>query len=273
MAAKRWLMLLALALCAQSALAGRLVELGVFDRADGRRLPVHWHQGSAYIAGQPGHEYRLMLRNRTAARVLAVVSVDGVNVITGQSADPAQSGYVVAPYGTLEIAGWRKSLAQTAAFYFTDLADSYAARTGRPDNVGVIGVAVFREKRLPPPAPIGREAFPGAAGDSAAGKPSAPAASAAAPGRQSNELRREEAEAKSRLGTGHGQREHSQARYVSFERATSYPAEVVQLRYDSREHLVALGVIREPGSCRWPCPQPFPGFVPDPGGPISHFSS
>jgi hypothetical protein len=30
---------------------------------------------------------------------------------------------------------------------------SYAARTGRPDHVGVIGVAVFREK-LPPPPPV-----------------------------------------------------------------------------------------------------------------------
>ena len=41
--------------------------------------------------------------------------------------------------------GSEAALSQTAAFYFTDLADSYAARTGRPDNVGVIGVALFRE--------------------------------------------------------------------------------------------------------------------------------
>ena len=36
-----------------------------------------------------------------------------------------------------------------AAFYFTELENSYAARTGRPDNVGVIGVAVFRKKPEP----------------------------------------------------------------------------------------------------------------------------
>ena len=182
MSKKRWLPLLMLALgtlTAQSALAGRLVELSVFDRADSRRLPVYRHGDSAYVAGQPGHEYRLVLRNRTGARVLAVVSVDGVNVVTGQGADPSQSGYVIAPHGRLEIKGWRKSLAQTAAFYFTDLSDSYAARTGRPDNVGVIGVAVFREKRRPPPAPIAREAFPGAPGEAGAAKRSAPA-----PGRQ-----------------------------------------------------------------------------------------
>ena len=53
------------------------------------------------------------------------------------------------PWGSVEITGWRKSLERTAAFYFTDLGDSYAARTGRPQNVGVIGVAVFQEKAPP----------------------------------------------------------------------------------------------------------------------------
>ncbi|MDX1374272.1 MAG: hypothetical protein R3357_01840 [Burkholderiales bacterium] len=275
MIARTWLLLLALALCAPvapTAFAGRLVDLGVFDRADNRRLPVHRHGGHAYVAGQPGHEYRLELRNRTGTEVLAVVSVDGVNVITGETADPSQSGYVIAPHGKLVIQGWRKSLAQTAAFYFTDLADSYAARTGRPDNVGVIGVAVFRKKHVPPPAPIAREAFPGASGDAAAGKRAAPAEAPASPGRQSSEPHRDEAEAAARLGTGHGRREHSQARYVTFERASSRPAQLVELRYDSRANLVARGVIRAPAPCAWPCPQPFPGFAPDPGAPISQFS-
>jgi len=276
MTARQCLLLLMLALSSlgsQSALAGRLVELGVFDRADNRRLPVYRHAGASWVAGQPGHEYRLTLRNRSSAEVLAVISVDGVNVISGQSADPSQSGYVIAPYGKLVIQGWRKSLAQTAAFYFTDLADSYAARTGRPDNVGVIGVAVFRKKQLPPPVPIAREAFPGSPQDNGAGKRSAaPAESAATPGARSDELRPEEAENAPRLGTGHGRREHSQARYVQFERASSDPAEVVQLRYDSRANLVARGVIRAPAPCGRPCPTPFPGFAPDPDGPISYFS-
>lgn len=87
--------------------------------------------------------------------LLAVVSVDGVNVIAGQSADPSQSGYVVSSRASIDIQGWRRSLSQTAAFYFTSLPDSYAARTGRPEHVGVIGVAVFRKRQAPPPAPIG----------------------------------------------------------------------------------------------------------------------
>ena len=94
----------------------------------------------------PGHEYAVRIRNCTGGRVLVVTSVDGVNVISGDTAVAAQSGYVLDPWASVEIAGWRKSLDRTAAFYFTDLGDSYAARTGRPQNVGVIGVAVFQER-------------------------------------------------------------------------------------------------------------------------------
>ena len=225
-------------LCSGEALAlGGLADLTVYDRTEARRLLVYWHQGRAYVVGKPGNEYQITLRSRQED-VLAVVSVDGVNVITGETANPAQSGYVLGTHGALDIQGWRKSLAQTAAFYFTSLPDSYAARTGRPDDVGVIGVALFRRKQDP------QRIRPSA---------QAPAAGARA------------AEADSRLGTGHGRQETSYAEYVAFERATSAPAEVVTLYYDSYRNLVARGVIREPVAVP-PSPRPFPGFVPDPRG-------
>ena len=75
--------------------------------------------------------------------------VDGVNVVSGDTAAPSQSGYVLGAYECADIQGWRKNLSRTAAFYFTELPDAYATRTGRPQNVGVIGVAVFREKQPP----------------------------------------------------------------------------------------------------------------------------
>src|SRR6267378_5165279 len=232
---KSWKTLLAVAALSNAnyALAlGGLADLSVYDRTEGRQLAVHWHEGRAYVVGKPGNEYQVTLRSRSREEVLAVVSVDGINVITGQSADPAQSGYVLAPSGALEIRGWRKSLAQTAAFYFTSLPDSYAARTGRPDDVGVIGVAVFRKKQELSSAPISKS---------------------------------EARAADQGLGTGHGRREDSPARYVSFERATSAPAEVVTLYYDSHRNLLARGVIRQPVPVA-PLPRPFPDFVPDPRG-------
>jgi hypothetical protein len=67
------------------------------------------------------------------------------------------------------------------------------------------------------------------------------------------------------LGTGHGRREESHSRQVAFERATAKPVEVIRIRYDSRENLVAMGVIHTP---RPRVPDPFPdsrmGYVPDP---------
>jgi hypothetical protein len=228
---------LALCACTPALAVGGLAEVSVFDRSDGRRLPVYWHQGEAYVVGKPGNEYRIALRSRQGEDLLAVLSVDGVNVITGETAHPRQSGYVLGPHGRLEVKGWRKSLTRTAAFYFTALGDSYAARTGRPENVGVIGVALFR--RMPaPPQPI-------------SGIAPAPRAEARSG--------REAADAAAPLGTGHGRIETSHARHVLFERATATPAETVTLRYDSHRNLVALGVIRD--SRRQP--QPFPGFVPD----------
>ena len=216
------------------AFAQRLAEVSVYDRSEGRWLQVYRHEGRAYVVGKPGHEYQIRVTNRLREDLLAVVSVDGVNVITGETAHPAQSGYVVSPHGSVEMQGWRKNLSQTAAFYFTALPDSYAARTGRPDDVGVIGVALFRRKQEPPVPSSPRIA------DSAAG-----------------------ARAESSIGTGHGRREHSPAVRVTFERATSAPAEMLTLHYDSYANLVARGVVREPAQVT---PRPFPGFVPDPRG-------
>jgi hypothetical protein len=88
------------------------------------------------------------LYNRSRGRLLNVVSVDGVNVITGETAAFHQAGYVLAPGQRYDVNGWRKSRREIAAFEFTSLPRSYAARTGRPDDVGVIGVAVFRENAL-----------------------------------------------------------------------------------------------------------------------------
>ena len=220
---------------------GRLADISIYDRTEGRWLPVYRQEGRAYIAGKPGHEYQIRLTNQVGEELLAVMSVDGVNIITGQSAHPSQSGYVLAPRGVLETNGWRRSLGQTAAFYFTSLPDSYAARTGRPHDVGVIGVALFRKKvRLPPHS----------------------VAPAEAP------MRRERgADAQSELGTGHGRYEHSPAVHVTFERATVDPAEVITVYYDSHANLVARGIIRAPiHGTPTPAPRPFPGFVPDPWG-------
>ncbi len=248
------LALSALVLAAPAFAADTLADVTIFDRGARRVLPVHWGAGQAFVAGSPGNEYAIRIRNRSNADVLAVVSVDGVNAVTGQTASPSQGGYVIPARGFLEVKGWRKSLERTAAFYFTDLGDSYAARTGRPDNLGVIGVALF--KRKPEPAVSFeekrlRQQAPARSADSAAG--GAPAEKA------------ERDAAEPQLGTGHGRNEASYARYVQFERESDSPNEVVTIRYDSRANLIALGVIPSPRPAPRYEPDPFPAaFVPDP---------
>lgn len=249
--------------------AGNLADVTVYDRAAGRILPTYYSDGRWYVAGKPGNEYEIRIRNQSGGDLLAVTSVDGVNVITGETASPAQSGYVLAPGDRLPIKGWRKDLSKVAAFYFTRLDDSYAARTGRPDNVGVIGVAVFKRKVEPPMVfeeeQKRREApLAGAAKDSAAGgnADAAPSGVPAQPGARAQNAPAEKLEKS--LGTGHGRIQASQVRYTSFERESESPNEVIAIWYDSHANLVARGVIPAPVPVPRD-PQPFPAsFVPDP---------
>jgi len=270
-----------LAGAAGASTGGRFADVEVYDRQDGSTLAVYEKDGRRYVVGTPGHEYSLRVRNLTGSRILAVTSVDGVNVVSGETASPDQSGYVVDAWGSVEIAGWRKSLQNTAAFYFTDLRDSYAARTGRPGNVGVIGVAVFRERDRPIAYKpqlrdkIARADAPAASPPDRLGaaNEAQPSSSAPLQSREESRLQKDsefdEGAGKrmaSPLGTGHGRSESSYATQVAFERASSSPTEVLTVNYDRRETLAAMGVIPRPYYARRG-PQPFPGavtFVPDP---------
>ena len=272
--------------------AGGLVDVQIVDRHLGQVLPAYRHRGVPYVAGQPGHRYAVRMVNRSSGRVLVVLSVDGINAISGETAAVSQTGYVLAPYASAEITGWRKNMTEAAAFYFTSLADSYAARTDRPDNVGVIGAAVYRERVVRPESraweppwssssresDVARDAARGA-GSGLAERRAAPSAQPApstdtaranvapVPAAPATESQRADSVAKlaqkaERLGTGHGEREHAPITHTAFERASSEPNEIVRVRYDSHANLVAMGVIRAPESVGEP--QPFARFVPDP---------
>lgn len=239
------------------------LDVEIYDRTNGQLLPLHRHRGEVYVAGEPGHEYEIRLRRRGPGRVLAVTSVDGVNVVTGETAATNQAGYVLDGWSATAIDGWRKSLDEVAAFYFTRLRNSYAARTGRPAHVGVIGVAMFREReRVEPLEHAWRGAAPPvAASPAAAADANAAAESASASG----ERRADSGAARQRLGTGHGGRRDSRVTHTRFERRSETPDAVLRIYYDSHERLVARGIITEPPRYYGARPQPFPaGFVPDP---------
>jgi hypothetical protein len=246
--------------------ADPLARVDVYDRSAGEALPVYRQHGRRYVEGQPGNEYAVRIRNCSDRRLLAVVSVDGVNAVTGESASPDQSGYVIEPGGYVNIQGWRKDLSRTAAFYFSDPADSYAARTGRPNDLGVIGVALFKERRVERQAWLSRENRSPAPG--APERMEADSAAEAKAGRAAGDTAAAPTMQQPSLGTGHGRGEYSPVEQVEFVRASSRPDEMIAIRYERRETLVAMGVIPEPRySFQSRHPDPFPGvtgFVPDP---------
>lgn len=260
----------ALMVSAEAAAVGRLAIVTLVDRDSGETLSAHYYRGEYWVAGRAGARYAIEIRNCSAGRVLAVTSVDGVNVLSGATAGWDQTGYVFDPRERYQISGWRKSNTEVAAFTFTDSPNSYAARTGRPGSVGVIGVALFREQApvAYTPPKVAQEAVPAPSADSAsvAGESRALAGNETANTSAAPSVRAPATPAK--LGTGHGEREYSYVVDTEFRRAQSEPNEVIRIRYDSPENLIALGVIRRPRPLP-PGPDPFPGsperqYVPDP---------
>jgi len=267
---KRALMASCVLALAQPAHAiGRLADVTVVDRASGATLPVYHYRGEYWVPGTPGGRYAISIRNNLGARVLAVTSVDGINVITGDTARWDQTGYVFGAQEGYQIIGWRKSQADVADFEFDVSRNSYAERTGRPANVGIIGVALFRE-RAPDVARQSLAAPPAEPPPVSSGAPRAGIAEASkdsasmAPRSLADSIRQPAA----KLGTGFGEREWSSVTYTEFQRASNSPDEIVRIRYDSRENLIAMGVIRLPPTIP-PGPNPFPDspvahYVPDP---------
>ena len=229
-----------------------LVQASVLDRATGEVLPLHPHEGQLWVAGERGHPYAVRLRNATGQRVLVVLSVDGINAVSGEQAAPEQTGYVLDPWESTDITGWRKSNQDVAQFVFSAPGASYAARTGRAQNLGVIGLAVFRDVDAPRWTPRrGVLHGPRALAEAADAE-----SAAAAP--------RVEPSPTQRLGTAHGVRESSPVRDTAFELATALPEQITELRYDSAANLRARG-IDTPVPPKPRRPDAFPGrFVPDP---------
>jgi hypothetical protein len=211
----------------------------------GRALPTFRHQGRTFVLGERGQRYLLRVRNESGARIEVVASVDGRDVIDGRPAAVEKRGYLVDPYGEVTIDGFRLGLDSVAAFRFSSVSRSYAARTGDARDVGVIGVAIFPERERPLVRPYAgedelamnegrRSADRGGAAEapSAAGPPAA--SRVPGPGIRS--------EPRPGLGTEFGEQHASAVREVPFERASPSPAAVLSVRYDDRAGLARLGI-------------------------------
>jgi hypothetical protein len=246
-----------------------VVTLNVVDRTGAGVLKKYTAAARTFVAGEAGRPYALQVSNRSSSRVMVVLTVDGINVITGKTGDWSDVGYVLEPWSTHEIRGWRKSDREVASFEFTGLRDSYAARTGRPGSVGVIGMAEFSEKLVARPRP---SSPPHASARESANSSSIPSAASADSARSESGAGAPSMDGPStalpeKLGTGHGQREWSASRQVRFERATRRPNAITTIEYDTFNSLVYAGVIKTPPPLHPTRPAAFPvqqRYVPDP---------
>ncbi len=135
--------------------AGGVTALGgavrvTLESEQGEPLQASRVADRTVVLGRAGERYTIVMTNRTGRRFEAVASVDGLDVMTGRPASFDQRGYILLPFATVRIEGFRQSERAVAAFRFSKVADSYAAQTGSARNVGVIGVAFFRERNDTP---------------------------------------------------------------------------------------------------------------------------
>ena len=212
---------------------------------DGRVVSTYQRGNRIYALGAEGRRYSIRVTNPTGRPIEAVISVDGLDVIDGESADyKKKRGYILAAHSNLEIEGWRVSAGEVAAFRFSSVSNSYAGRKGKARNIGVIGVAIFESKRRPVIPRRGRwlhdYSEPNVSERSSYGRREAKAEDSS-PGRSAPASESHKAQKRAGLGTEFGERRRSTVRFTSFERATKNPTAITVIRYNDARGLRRLG--------------------------------
>lgn len=260
----------------------------------GRNIDTYYHDGKTYVEGRKGSKYTLQFYNNSSVRKKIVISVDGLNIMTGDS--DWQRGYVVDPWQTVEIPGWRKDSNKVNDFVFSLLKGSYNYQNDNGDarNIGVIGCLVFSEKvktywnalyQYKPDlwpyyekytltggnwntfddghvtlnnssGPISANYLQAKATNDISNRPRGFAGSASASATPEVKTM-----AQNSIGTGYGKESDFKTHtvYAEFNDAAS---ETFEIYYDERQGLVSRGVIA-PKARPYKGPQAFPGYNPD----------
>lgn len=226
---------------------GRLVDVGIL--VDGASAPLYLRPGQwdrHYVEAIAGRNYAITIRNNTGQRVGVLISVDGLNVVSGTRSTLSrnESMYVLGPWERAVISGWRTSLSSVRRFVFVDESRSYAERTGQANgDMGWIRVLAFRELvpqvRLPEFSPYQGRGKEG----------SAPAPDRAPRGsldsRKSGEVQSPNSLApraeSSFPGTGWGDRQHDPVQRTRFT-PERYATDQLVIRYEYASGLRALGI-------------------------------
>lgn len=132
----------------------------------GNPVKQHFFNENLWVAAQKGQTYEVKVKNLTAGRLMAVLSIDGVDCLSGKESDEKSSGYIISPYDSLRIKGFRTSNEEVSLFEFSSKSESYALKSEdgaqSTANCGVIAVHLYEEKKKPLPclAPIKKNKWP-----------------------------------------------------------------------------------------------------------------
>ena len=244
---------------------------GIEVLVNGRAVREYAHGGDTFVAGKKGAGYALRITNDSDKRVCAVVTVDGLSVLDGKESSHESGGYILPPFQSVTIPGWRLDNEAVAKFVFSSLPESYANRMGKPGAIGVIGCAVFSERAIPrivireihhypatsprpyypqpyhPPSTPSPRPYRGPApvwcgihprSDVSASGPATP--SAGDPRPEAPRVPHQTPVVQG-IGTGFGSKTRHEVSSVEFE-AESSPSAVLTLRYADRAGLKALGI-------------------------------
>ena len=257
---------------------GNVVDVQV--KVDGQSAPLYFRPGANdrhYFQAFKGRNYSLVLRNTTPKRIGVLIAVDGLNVVSGDRSnfDRNEQMYVLDPWESTEIQGWRTSLDHVRRFVFVDESRSYAERTGQANgDMGWIRVAAFREVEPQAWWPYRPKVSDdhawnderGSRRENAAPAPPSAPSTKAAPESQlradggANMAPRDE---ESNPGTGWGNREYDLVGETSFV-AEKYATDRITLRYEYASGLQALGIVPQRAPRIWDREQGQLGFAPPP---------
>ena len=238
---------------------GNVVDVEV--RVDGGTAPLYFKPGTSdrhYFQAFQGRNYSLVVRNTTGSRVGVLIAVDGLNVVDGQRStlDRHEQMYVLDPYESADIQGWRTSLDDIRRFVFVDENRSYAARTGQANgDMGWIRVVAYREnapqvwwdKVTRPRRPYRDDARDGRSQlDGGAQAPQAEGRANEAPmakgSMKAEGFSMDQApQAQTAPGTGWGDHRYDPVQQTTFE-PQRWAADQITLRYEYASGLRALGI-------------------------------
>ena len=254
------------------------VKLSVF--INGKEVTKYDHDGKVFIEGRKGSEYEIVVDNLTSLNKKVVISVDGLNIISGDK--KWEQGYVIKPYARIKIPGWLKDNSTAAKFEFSSKKDSYNSKNdeGQSTSIGVIGCLVYDEDITNKYRSIQISAQPYNYNNpnsmlfGASLNASSLTASASSTSMYDTTTRRVKGVAKglesasasvNNVGTGHGDKTSFKTTQVDYDFYTT-PSNRLTVYYDDASGLEARGIIVKKEKV-FVDPDPFPGygsFCPDP---------